>query len=343
MKLFKSRKTILFILIIFLLTGALLASLHFTCANYNRYETTATRLEENRMLLEQQQKKIDDLLAEIAVYQSNAATDEAELNRLVLELQAALAEKAKLEEENQNLKTEIENQKIQKKRDELQQAIALKPVNQSSVQESNVCYLTFDDGPSDRTLQVLDILDLYGIKATFFVSGAAKTQYLPLIVSRGHAIGLHTANHDYSIIYKDVNSYLEDIRQISDVVYNATGVRSNIMRFPGGSSNQVSAEYCPGIMTDLTARMESLGYSYFDWNVSSCDTAGGLVPTEKIISNVLTGAKGKKSICVLMHDWPANSTTVEALPSIIEGLDAMGFHFASLTAESYGFHHTVQN
>ena len=339
----KRRTIILFSVIIFILVAALLGSLHFTCSNYNRSVRVEKRIAANNILIEEQQQKIDSLLSEIAAYTAGDTLTQQELNELLAELQTAMEEKAKLEQENQTLKAENEQLKIEKKRDELQKAIALKHVNQSNTAEGNVCYLTFDDGPSDTTLEILDILDLYGIKATFFVVGTAKIEYLPEIVRRGHAIGLHSANHDYSRIYADVNSYLADIQQISDIVYKATGVRSNIMRFPGGSSNKVSAQYCTGIMTDLTARMEGLGYSYFDWNVSSCDAAGGLVPTEKIVSNVLTASQGKKSVCVLMHDWAANSTTAEALPDMIEGLDAMGFRFAPLTAETYGFHQPVQN
>ena len=89
--------------------------------------------------------------------------------------------------------------------------------------------------------------------------------------------------------------------------------------------------------------MPSLGYSYFDWNVSSGDASAAKVPTATIVNNVLSGAKGKNSICVLMHDTLAKTTTVEALPAIIEGLDAMGFRFAPLTADVYGFHQAVNN
>lgn len=347
MKFFKQRNNILFLSIIFILVAALLTTSYFAYDNHKRYkhvmESAAQNATQNSDLLAQQQARIDELLSKISEYAATESETKQELEELLADLQAALEEKTKLEQEIKELESENEELKVQKKRTELQKAIALKHVNQAESAESNLCYLTFDDGPSDRTLEVLDVLDLYGIKATFFVVGTAKTEYLPEIVKRGHAIGLHSANHDYSRIYADVNSYLADIQQISDIVFRATGVRSNIMRFPGGSSNKVSAQYCPGIMTDLTVRMESLGYSYFDWNVSSCDAAGGLVPTEKIVNNVLTGAKGKKSMCVLMHDWPANTTTVEALPEIIEGLDAMGFRFASLTAETYGFHQNVQN
>lgn len=350
MRFFKHRNNIIFSFIIFLLVVALLTASYFAYKNHNRYETAAEKVSDNSALIEQQQQKIDELVSQIdelvskiAEYASKETATGKEMARLISELQAALEEKAKLEQENQNLKSEIEQLKIQKKREELQKAIALENVNQADSAEGGVCYLTFDDGPSDNTPKILDILDLYGIKATFFVVGTAQIEYLQQIVSRGHAIGLHSTTHNYSRIYADVNSYLADIQQISDIVFNATGIRSNIMRFPGGSSNKVSAQYSAGIMTDLTVRMESLGYSYFDWNVSSGDAAEGVVPAETITNNVLSGAKGKESICVLMHDLTVKTTTVEALPYIIEGLDAMGFRFAPLTADVFGFHQKVQN
>ncbi len=343
MGLFKSKTNILFLFIIFLLVAALSGVSYFAYDKYNDYTAVSANLSSNSTALQEAQKKIDELTAKIAEYDSNVALSEQEKAELNSQLQAALAEKARLEQENSSLKSEIEQLKAKKRREELQQAIALKNVKQADTTESGICYLTFDDGPSDNTLKILDILDTYGIKATFFVVGTAKTQYMPQIVNRGHAIGLHSTTHKYDVIYKDVNSYLGDIQQISDIVYNATGVRSNIMRFPGGSSNMVSAQYCPGIMTDLTVRMPSLGYSYYDWNVTSGDANAALVPAQTIVNNVLNSAKGKKSICVLMHDTSAKTTTVEALPAIIEGLDALGFRFAPLTAEVYGFHQKVNN
>jgi peptidoglycan/xylan/chitin deacetylase (PgdA/CDA1 family) len=140
-----------------------------------------------------------------------------------------------------------------------------------------------------------------------------------------------------------INSYLEDIKGISDVVYKKTGIRSNIIRFPGGSSNVISKNYCSGIMTDLTTRMSKLGYSYFDWNVVSGDADAVSVPATTIANNVLTRAEGQNSICVLMHDTSAKTTTVDALPPIIEGLQKMGFRFKVLKAENFGFHQKVNN
>ena len=343
MNFLKQKTNLIFLFIIFLLVASLSGVSYFAYQRNTEYVKISASLSENSGDLENANKKIEELTAQIEEYNSNAAADEKEKAELNAKLQAALAEKEKLEQENKGLKTQIEQLNAEKKRQELQQIIALKNTNQADTAESGICYLTFDDGPSDNTLKILDILDAYGIKATFFVVGTAKTQYMSQITSRGHSIGLHSTSHSYSSIYAGVNNYLSDIQQISDIVYNTTGVRSNIIRFPGGSSNTVSKKYCAGIMTDLTARMQNLGYSYYDWNVSSGDASGVCVPADVIVKNVLNGAKGKAGICVLMHDNSAKTTTVDALPAIIEGLDAMGFRFAPITAEVYGFHQAVGN
>lgn len=344
MTFFKQKTNIIFLFVIFLLVAALSGVSYFAYEKHAEYVEISASISDNNTALERSQKTIDELTAKIAEYDAQTAQNEQEKAELNSQLQAALEQKAKLEQENSSLKNQIEQLKAQKRRNELQQAIALKNnANQADTAQFGVCYLTFDDGPSDNTLKILDILDAYGIKATFFVVGTAKTQYMPQIVSRGHAIGLHSATHNYGSIYADVNSYLSDIQQISDIVYNTTGVRSNIMRFPGGGSNKVSAKYCTGIMTDLTVRMPSLGYSYYDWNVSSGDASAPKVSAAAIVNNVLNGARGKSSICVLMHDTAAKTTTVDALPSIIEGLDAMGFRFAAIDASVFGFHQPLNN
>lgn len=343
MNFFKTKTNIIFIFVIFMLTAALAAMSFVAYNKHTAYVEITTNLSSNATALQEAEEKINEYTQQIADYDAKSAQNEQEKAELNSQLQAALDEKAKLEQENNSLKTQLQQLADKKRREELQQQIALRNINQSSVATSGICYLTFDDGPSGNTLKILDILDAYGIKGTFFVIGTANTSYMPQITNRGHAIGLHSTTHSYSAIYKDINSYLADVKQISDIVYNATGVRSNIIRFPGGSSNTVSAKYCKGIMSDLTVRMPSLGYSYFDWNISSGDANAARVPAATIVSNVLNGARGKNSICVLMHDTGAKTTTVDALPDIIEGLDAMGFRFAPITAETFGFHQAVNN
>ena len=342
MKFFKSKTNIVFSIITIVLTIAV-AFLGFTVwQQKTRYVQASSNLTDNEAQLVEAESRIAEITAQLEEYSQKSDADEAEKERLNSELQAAIAEKDRLSQENANLKGQIEQLRTER-RERLKQEIALNNVVQAPSAESGICYLTFDDGPSDNTLAVMDILDSYGIKGTFFVASTSKNAYLSQMNARGHAIGLHTATHSYSQIYSSIENYLADLKLISDIVYSYTGIRSNIMRFPGGSSNKVSASYCQGIMTELTTLMPTLGYSYYDWNVSSGDASGQNVPASTITSNVLNGARGKNSICVLMHDTSAKGTTVQALPDIIEGLHAMGFRFAPLTAEVYGFHQTVIN
>lgn len=215
-----------------------------------------------------------------------------------------------------------------------------------------VCYLTFDDGPSSKvTASILKTLEEYNVKATFFVVGTGAMSMLDDIQAGGHAIGLHTNTHDYSI-YKSTETYFADLNAISDKVFEKTGIRSKIIRFPGGSSNTVSRKYCEGIMSVLVEEVEKQGYAYFDWNVDSNDAninkmevidGKKRTPKDTIVKSVLNNAKGKDKICVLMHDLNVKTTTAEALPEIIEGLRAMGYRFEALTTSSPVFHAKVNN
>ena len=115
------------------------------------------------------------------------------------------------------------------------------------------------------------------------------------------------------------------------------------MRFPGGSSNVISRNYSSGIMTALSKLVTKRGFAYFDWNVDSDDAGSSGSSYTRIINNVLAGANGKNSICVLMHDAAAKTSTVQALPKIIEGLKARGYRFEVLTKDVTGFHHGINN
>ena len=77
------------------------------------------------------------------------------------------------------------------------------------------CYLTFDDGPSPNTDRILEVLDRYGVKATFFVVGyeartAAGQERMRRIVAEGHALAMHSWSHDYKKVYASVEGFLED-------------------------------------------------------------------------------------------------------------------------------------
>ncbi|HCH27983.1 MAG TPA: hypothetical protein DEW35_00595 [Ruminococcaceae bacterium] len=217
--------------------------------------------------------------------------------------------------------------------------------------KGKVCYLTFDDGPSTRvTPVILDILKKHSVKATFFVVGTGNLSLLKRMSDEGHTIGLHSNTHQcYKIsaenIYCSPYTYLLDLKAVSDKVAAAIGKRPGVIRFPGGGSNKVSERVCKGIMTTLTKLLPDMGYTYFDWNVSSGDAERDGVPKDQIINNVLNSgpvARGE-GICVLMHDTNAKVTTAEALEGIITGLKARGYTFEALSPGNFGFHHNVNN
>ena len=183
-------------------------------------------------------------------------------------------------------------------------------------------YLTFDDGPSSGTDEILDILADYGVKATFFVVGKegewARDAYCR-IVEEGHTLGMHSYTHDYQQIYASLDAYQEDLLKLQDYLYEVTGVTSVYVRFPGGSSNRVSRTD----MRELIAWLEDEGFTYYDWNISSQDASGTKLTPEEVVENCLDGLEKKDNVIILMHDAASKHTTVEALPLLIESIQAM--------------------
>lgn len=199
-------------------------------------------------------------------------------------------------------------------------------------EEQKVIYLTFDDGPSAYTERLLDVLNAYNVKATFFVTGNSE-KYADMIgeaYRRGHTIALHTYSHDYAI-YSSPEDYYEDLEKIQDIVVEQTGKRATIVRFPGGTSNTASEKYSEGIMSYLVEDLEKKGYVYCDWNVSSGD-GGGAFDEETVIRNVTTTLKGIRSAIVLQHD--TQSFSVDAVDDIIEYGRANGYVFLPLVEDS---------
>lgn len=186
------------------------------------------------------------------------------------------------------------------------------PVNPGN----KVVYLTFDDGPSRHTAKLLDILDKYGVKATFFVTNQFPS-YQHMIGEthrRGHTIALHTYSHVYSKVYASEKAYYKDLSKINDIVVKQTGVTPTIVRFPGGTSNTVSRHYCKGIMKTLSKNLAYHGYLYCDWNVSSGD-AGEVKTSKGVAKNVISGIKKHSVSVVLQHD--ITSYSVNAVEEIL--------------------------
>lgn len=192
---------------------------------------------------------------------------------------------------------------------------------------ANVVYLTFDDGPSKLTEDLLDVLDEQKVKATFFVTcqgnlTSEDQKLLKEIVDRGHVIGIHTFSHNYTEIYKSVESFLTDFSKMNDIIYEATGTKPTIFRFAGGSYNSYNEKN----YKEIIAEMERRGYTYFDWNVDSGDSASDA--TEKsIYQTTIDGILGKNKSIVLMHNSGSKEYTVNQVAAIIKKVKKEGYHF----------------
>lgn len=183
-------------------------------------------------------------------------------------------------------------------------------------------YLTFDDGPSIYTGELLDILAQYNVKATFFVTGKGKEGYGDIyrrIVEEGHTLGMHSYSHEYSNIYASLENFQEDIATLRNFLYRETGTVSRFYRFPGGSSNTVSSTDIHEFIRYLNA----MDIDYFDWNVSGGDAVRGSVSSEQITEGVMREIPSRRVAVVLMHDAADKRSTVEALPKLIEGIQAL--------------------
>ena len=212
----------------------------------------------------------------------------------------------------------------------------------SSNTQGKVIYLTFDDGPSNYTPKLLDILAKYNVKATFFVCGSGRVDLLDDIANAGHTLALHSKTHKYASIYASDEAFYNDLYAIQEIVEKYAGVKSYITRFPGGSSNSISKNYSPGIMTRLTQSLPTKGFTYFDWNVDSRD-ADNAKTASAVANNVINGiSKSKrKSLVVLQHDIKGYS--VDAVEEIIQWGLANGCTFKALTADSPSCKHGVNN
>ena len=194
------------------------------------------------------------------------------------------------------------------------------PSEEEYVREENVVYLTFDDGPSDHTYSILSYLEQYNIKATFFVV-PSRTEgcyaKLKAIADAGHSIGVHSASHVYKDIYASVENFLE-----------ATGIKTEIFRFPGGSVNDFNADTRDHIIQEMTRR----GFRYFDWNVDSND-AGGANWTD-MYNSIPKDISGNYRSVVLMHDSASTPNTVLVLGDVLQVLVNEGYKFDKINNDT---------
>ena len=203
-----------------------------------------------------------------------------------------------------------------------------------------VVYLTFDDGPSTtNTPQVLDILDKYNVKATFFVLGSSidksdeAKEILKEEVKRGHAIANHTYGHDYSYLYPNrtmnVNNIVSDLEKSQNSMKAVLGedFSTRVIRLPGGYWSWEGR-------TAMKEAMEQNGYYNVDWNALNKDAEGKMKNADELVQctkeSVEALGPNADSVVLLMHDTYGKEETVKALPRIIEYLQSQGFEFRTI-------------
>lgn len=217
------------------------------------------------------------------------------------------------------------------------------PTEATVVPDEKTIYLTFDDGPSENTDRLLDVLARYDAKATFFVT-CCDPDYNDCIgraFREGHSIGVHTKTHDYYTLYANEKAFFADFQAVEDLIYEQTGQYTRIFRFPGGSSNTVSRNYNYGIMSRLAKYMTDMGYVYFDWSVDSGDALGGAKTSYEVANNVADGCSEETVSVVLQHDTKGFS--VDAVETILRWGRNHGYEFRALDESSYQAHQPIAN
>lgn len=259
----------------------------------------------------------------IRVYGLNRTVDSlsSQVERLT---RTAVEQQQKLDELIGELQTNSEgNTVVNEPAESGQEQLNIGELTSSEQEQStHKVYLTFDDGPSIYTEDILEILDRYGVKGTFFVVGKESDtarEALTMIVDGGHTLGMHSYSHKYAELYQSVEDFADDFVKLQSYLYEVTGVKSRFYRFPGGSSNTVSAID----MQEFADYLESQNVQFYDWNISSGDGGSKLLSVEALVRNSLEGIEDNGTSVILFHDSADKRTTVEALPIIIENILAM--------------------
>ncbi|MEF3304724.1 polysaccharide deacetylase [Paenibacillus sp. GYB003] len=200
-----------------------------------------------------------------------------------------------------------------------------------SIPERPTVFLTFDDGPSDHTPAVLDLLKEEGVPATFFVLGqnvAAHAEIIRRIAAEGHAIGNHTYDHVYDTLYGSFSEFWRQVQRTEKELEDKANVRTRLVRAPGGTYTNFDAAYF--------YLLERAGYVVYDWNVDSGDSKRRGVPAREIVSgatDLTTAKKSPNEVVVLLHDGSGHGETVKALPDIIRFYKEKGYVFGSLSPD----------
>ena len=200
-------------------------------------------------------------------------------------------------------------------------------------------YLTFDDGPCANTPHVLDILDSYNAKATFFTVGFFVNRYPDYaaeIVNRGNVIACHSYTHDVTKCYASADAFMNELGQWRQAVTNACGYLPEriCVRFPGGSMSKYAAD----VSDEIKQRLFQDGYRWFNWNAGDNDKwqKGNTenLPDEEYFMKSYRECmrwfdnEPETPVVFLFHD--TEEGTVKILPAVMHDLVERGYRFKTL-------------
>lgn len=205
-------------------------------------------------------------------------------------------------------------------------------------QEKKVAYLTFDDGPSENTISILETLKEKNAVATFFLIGNEITPEREDIVKQeikqGNAIGVHTYCHKKNQMYCNAECFFEDFKSASEAIQKVTGKAPKLHRFPWGSNNRYVSSY----VDELHEKLQKMGVKSYDWNVSGEDSIGGTIPQETIMRNVKKDLTKHNEAIILLHDSNSTKNTAAVLGQLIDYIRNEGYQFDTLeNCEEYMF------
>ncbi|MDF2606894.1 MAG: hypothetical protein K0S34_1089 [Bacillales bacterium] len=193
-----------------------------------------------------------------------------------------------------------------------------------STKRLKLAYLTIDDGPTKFTSKLLDILNTYQSKATFFmINGNINTHpnNVRRMVKEGHAIGSHGVTHDRNKFYRSPSSAVNEMMITRRTLLSVTGVNTNLMRVPYGSVPYMKQSY-----RDAEAKQK---FIMWDWNVDSLDWKfNNSSYVDYTISQVKNFEKSGIAPIILIHDRKA---TVDSLSQLLAGMGKLGYTFVPLS------------
>lgn len=213
---------------------------------------------------------------------------------------------------------------------EAQVTEAAAPASAAENAEQKVICLTFDDGPTDSTTpKVLDILDTFGVRATFFLIGrqiSGREDIVRRTAAAGHAVGIHTYSHVYREIYASPQALLCDIAACRKAIRAALpGYEGKLYRFPGGEYGKPEA---------LRRAVREAGLTVCAWNASADDSVLPHATADELFENAVRTGADRQRIVLLLHDGVNYRATVACLPRIIRHYKARGYRFETLQQKS---------